>query len=81
MFVTTVYCRIDNKFWTNRILGYHKCPEISNTLLLSIWAKFYFFMHLFLKIPSGMVNSADPDQTLIRVCIVCICHFVNHFGV
>ena len=27
------------------------------------WPKVCFFMQLFLKILSGMANSADPDQT------------------
>ena len=40
-------------------------------------------MQLYLKILSGMANSVDLDQTapLIWVCTVCICHFVNNFGV
>ena len=39
-------------------------------------------MQQFLKIPSGMENSVDPDQTAPSgVCTVCICHFVRHFGV
>ena len=36
---------------------------------------------LFLKILSGMENNVGPDQTLIWVYTVCICHFVRHFGV
>ena len=43
-------------------------------------------MQLYLKILSGMTNSADSDQTaprssLIWVCTICICHFVRQFGI
>ena len=64
-------------------LAYVKCPKISNILFHSILGKFLLFMHLLLKIPSGMANSVDPDQTVPSgaVCTVCICHFVSHFGV
>ena len=39
------------------------------------------FMHMLLKILSGMANSVDPDQTAPSDCTVCICHFVRHFGI
>ena len=41
----------------------------------------------FLKLHSGVANSADPDQTapeassLIWVYTICICHLVRNFGV
>ena len=42
---------------------YSKCPKISNTLFHTFLAQILLFMQLFLKIPSGMANSVDPDQT------------------
>ena len=43
---------------------YGKCPKILNTLFhIIIYTKFCFFMHLLLKILSGIANSVDPDQT------------------
>ena len=41
-------------------------PKISNTLFHTFWDKSLLFMSLFLKILSGMANSADPDQTAPR---------------
>ena len=43
-------------------------------------------MQLFHKIPSGLANNVDTDETapsgsLIWVCTVCIGHFVKNFGV
>ena len=36
-------------------------------------------MQLILKIPGGMTNRTDTDQTaLIWICTVCICHFVRN---
>ena len=40
-----------------------KCPKISNSLFHTFFASILLFMWLFLKIPSGMANSVDPDQT------------------
>ena len=42
---------------------YGKCPKISNTSLLTLFALILFFMQLFLKILSEKANSVDPDQT------------------
>ena len=42
---------------------YGKFPKISNTYCILFWPKFLFFVQLFLKVLSGMTNSADPDQT------------------
>ena len=42
---------------------YGTCPKILNTLFHTFLAKIVPFVHLFLKILSGMANSADPDQT------------------
>ena len=41
---------------------YSKCPKISNTLFHTILASM-FFMQLLLKIPGGMANRIDADQT------------------
>ena len=39
----------------------------------------FAFMQLFLKILSGVANTADPDHTApIWVYTVCICHFVRN---
>ena len=56
---------------------------------LPFLAQILLFKQLFPKVPSGTANKIDPDQTahcssrsnLIWVYIVCICHFVRHFGV
>ena len=51
-----------------------------------VFVKILLFMQFVLKILSGMANSVDPDRLLlqeqsIRLCIVCICHYVIHFDV
>ena len=40
-----------------------KCPKISNTLIHNFFAHILLFVQPFPKIPSGMANSVDPDQT------------------
>ena len=59
-----------------------------NVLKFEHFIPFFFglifaFFQLFLKILSGIANSADPDQTapLFWVYTVCICNFVRQFGV
>ena len=42
---------------------YSKCPNISNNLFHTFLSYFFLFVQLFLKMFSGMANSADPDQT------------------
>ena len=42
---------------------YSKCPKISNTLFHTFLAEILLFMHLSLKMLSGMANNEDPDQT------------------
>ena len=42
---------------------YGKCPKILNTLFRTFLAHNLLFMQLFPKIPSGMANNVDPDQT------------------
>ena len=44
---------------------YSKCPKISNTLFYTFLAQILFFMqlHVFSKIPCGIANSLDQDQT------------------
>ena len=37
--------------------------KISNTLFYTFLAQILLFMQFFPKIPSGMANSVDPDQT------------------
>ena len=44
-------------------IEYGKCSKISNTLFHTFFGQKFTFMQLFLKIPSGMANSIDPDQT------------------
>ena len=43
--------------------GYGKCAKILKTLFCTFLAQILLFMQLFPKIPSGMTNSVDPDQT------------------
>ena len=48
---------------------------------MSIFAEYGAF-----KIPSGMTNSVDPDQTAPQeqsdlVCTVYICYFVRNLGI
>ena len=40
-----------------------KCPKISIALFCTFLAQLLLFMQLFPKIPSGIANSVDPDQT------------------
>ena len=47
------------------LFDYRKCPKISNTLFYTFFALILLFMHLLLKILSGMTNSVDPDQTAV----------------
>ena len=43
---------------------YGKCPKISNTLFHTVLALILLFMHLLLKILSGIANNVDLDQTV-----------------
>ena len=48
------------------MINYGTCPKISNTFFHTFYfIKILLFMQLFFKILSGMVNSVDPDQTVV----------------
>ena len=42
-------------------------PKISITLFYSVLALILLYMHLLLKMLSGMANIVDPDQTAPEV--------------
>ena len=50
---------------STREIQYSKYPKIWNSLIHTFLVCFFLFVQLFLKIVSGMANSAEPDETAL----------------
>ena len=59
----TMKCRLAGWKFKKTACKFSKCPKISNTLFHTFLVQILLFMQLFPKIPCGMANSGDPDQT------------------
>ena len=64
--LTTLKDQTTGHCYSNLLMVYEiygKCPKISTLYSILFFAQILLFMHLFLKISSGMAKSVDPDQT------------------